>query len=86
MEPVIEPCSLAVFGPAGSQKALHGVYLLGVEGDRPMVRKVVKKDADSPGEKDRSSPASLSARVNARRKSFMTPTPLHMPDSRVSPI
>jgi hypothetical protein len=79
--------SLGIFGPGMDVAALNDVYALGLTGREPLVRKVIKNDAESnssnPGEP---SPAVPSSRAKNSRKSFMTPTPLHIPGSRVSPI
>ncbi len=68
----VEPAkSLGIFGLETDTKAMDDVYALGLAGQEPLICKIVKKDAQ---------PSS------SRRKSFMTPTPLHIPESRVSPI
>jgi len=65
-----------VLGPADSRPALENVYLLGERGKTAAFCRLVKKDASSG-----------TPRLTVRpRKSFMTPTPLHIPESRVSPI
>ena len=84
----IEPgMSLGIFGPGMDVAALNDVYALGLAGQEPLVRKVIKNDAESnssnPGKPSQAVPSS---RAKNRRKSFMTPTPLHIPESRVSPI
>jgi len=76
---------LGIFGPVGDFEALNDIYNLGWVGSKPRVGKVVKDDSRAGtvrGEKT----STPSSRVNSRRKSFMTPTPLHIPESRVSPI
>lgn len=67
--------------------ALHQVYLVQIRDERPRVHKLLKSDPEhnrkSSGLQD---PSATPARLRQRRKSFMTPTPLHLPESRVSPI
>jgi len=67
--------------------ARNDMYAVGLEGREPFVCKVIKTDAPSvalsPGETSQPVPSS---RTRGRRKSFMTPTPLHIPESQVSPI
>ena len=84
----VEPgMPLGIFGPGKDVAALNDVYALGLAGQEPLVRKVIKNDAESdssnPGKPSQAFPTS---RAKNHRKSFMTPTPLHIPDSRVSPI
>ena len=68
---------LGIFGFKKDVTALNDVYALGISGEEPCVCRVVKSDAkaDSPD-----------SNVKYRRNSFMTPTPLHIPESKVSPI
>lgn len=70
--PALGRGSLAVFSTAGGE-ALHGVYSLALRGGEPCMRRRLSRPAET----------GAAARP---RKSFMTPTPLHIPDSRVSPI
>ncbi len=79
--------SLGIFSPGRDGPALNDIYALGLTGREPLVCKVVKNDARS-GSSNRGEPSQTisSSRVRNRRKSFMTPTPLHIPESRVSPI
>lgn len=78
---------LGIFGPGKDGAALNDIYALGLTGRVPLVCKVIKSDARS-GSSSRGEPSQVisSSRVKHRRKSFMTPTPLHIPESRVSPI
>jgi hypothetical protein len=50
--------------------AKENIYCVGRKGQVPVIRKLVKNDGP----------------VSPRRKSFMTPTPLHIPESKISPI
>ncbi len=79
--------SLGIFGLGKDVTALNDIYALGLMGREPLICKVIKIDARS-GSSNRGEPfqAIASSRVKNRRKSFMTPTPLHIPESRVSPI
>ena len=81
MIPVLKPGMVAVFSQNGGTQALMNIFSIGRKGDGPLVRKVVKNEIPATG-KDGVSPAG----GRPRRKSFMTPTPLHIPGSRVSPI
>ncbi|MDH5762511.1 MAG: hypothetical protein OEZ51_05980 [Nitrospinota bacterium] len=67
--------AFGVFGPGKQITPLNGIYALGLERRAPLFCKVIKDDS-----------LSNNSRPNRRRKSFMTPTPLHIPESRVSPI
>ena len=82
-----EANSLGIFSYEQNVIALNDMYALGLSGREPVVCKVIKMDARtdplSPGETSQSIPSSG---TRGRRKSFMTPTPLHIPDSQVSPI
>ncbi len=84
----VEPGNfLGIFELGKESAALNDTYALGLAGRVPFVCKVIKNDARSgafrPG--GPSEPIA-SSRVKNRRKSFMTPTPLHIPESQVSPI
>lgn len=79
--------SLGIFGPGKDNAALNDIYVLGLAGREPLVCKVIKNDGRT-GSSDQKEPSQVisSPRVKNRRKSFMTPTPLHIPESQVSPI
>ena len=81
MIPVLKSGMVAVFSQKESTSALMNIYSIGRKGDVPLVRKVVKNEIPT-NEKEGVSPAG----GRPRRKSFMTPTPLHIPDSKISPI
>lgn len=81
MAPVLKPGMVAVFSQRESTPALMNIYSIGRKGDVPLVRKVVKNEIPAK-EKNDDTPESL----RPKRKSFMTPTPLHIPGSQVSPI
>jgi len=81
MTPVLEEDMVAVFSQTENMPALMNIYSIGRKCEVPLVRKVVKNEIPIAGEED-VSPAGR----RPRRKSFMTPTPLHIPDSLVSPI
>ena len=81
MIPVLKTGMVAVFSQHDSTPALMNIFSIGCKGASPLVRKVVKNEI----------PANATDRVTGEgrgrlRKSFMTPTPLHIPGSRVSPI
>ena len=78
---------LGIFGPGVDGVALNDIYALGLAGREPVVCKVIKNDGRSgSSHQEEPSQTTSSSRVKNRRKSFMTPTPLHIPESRVSPI
>ena len=84
----VEPGSfLGIFGTSREGAGLNDIYALGLVGREPFVCKVIKNDAHS-GSSCMGEPSQpiASSRVKNRRKSFMTPTPLHIPESQVSPI
>ena len=81
MTSVLKAGMVAVFSQNDRTRALMNIYSIGRKDDVPLVRKVVKNEIPVTEKVD----ISPSER-NPRRKSFMTPTPLHIPDSRVSPI
>ena len=77
MSPVLRTGMVAVFSQSDRSPALENIYSIGLKDNDPVVRKVVKNEIPGTGKNDDSRP---------NRKSFMTPTPLHIPGSRVSPI
>ncbi len=81
MTPVLKTGMTAVFSHSGNASALMSIYSIGLKGEAPLVRKVVKNEITA-NEKNNVSLKGL----RPKRKSFMTPTPLHIPGSRVSPI
>lgn len=81
MAPDMKPGVIAVFSLNDSASPVGNIYVIGRKGDVPLVRKVVKNEI-SLNERD---PFNGEERGRLR-KSFMTPTPLHIPGSRVSPI
>ena len=81
MIPVLKPGMVAVFSQNDRTSALMNIYSIGRKNEGPLVRKVVKNEITA-NEKSGAPSASL----RPKRKSFMTPTPLHIPGSRVSPI
>ena len=79
--------TLGLFGHGAGTEALDDIFALGLAGQEPLICKVIKNDARSGSSGQEGAPQSISpSRAQNRRKSFMTPTPLHIPDSRVSPI
>ncbi len=81
MSPLLKPGMVAIFSQSDSAPAFKNIYSIGRKGDVPLVRKVVKNEIPA-SEKNAVSPESL----RPKRKSFMAPTPLHIPGSLVSPI
>jgi hypothetical protein len=69
--------ALGIFRPERDVAALNDIYALGIAGQVPCVCKVIKSDAET---------GASGSSAKSRRKSFMTPTPLHIPESKVSPI
>ncbi len=81
MDPVLKTGMVVVFSQKARTPAHMNIYSIGRRGNGPLVRKMVKNEI--PGtEKTEVSGENL----RPKRKSFMTPTPLHIPGSRVSPI
>ena len=77
------PGSLLIFGfleDGTPDKA--SLFLIGRRSADPVLRHIVRRESD---EGEAAGRLPLAARAT-RRKSFMTPTPLHIPGSRVSPI
>jgi hypothetical protein len=70
--PLLPSGSLAVFSKTEGT-ALQNIYAVGVQAKGPFVGKLMQKESREAG-------------ANSRRKVFMVPTPMHLPDSKVSPI
>jgi hypothetical protein len=81
MAPVLNPGTLAVFSTEG-EEAMDGIYAIGPKAGAPIIRKVIRTDGHEEGAEGQP----LKRTPVRVRKSFMTPTPLHIPGSRVSPI
>ena len=69
---LLQQGSLAVFSKTQGT-ALEDIYVVGVQDEWPFLGKWMQKD-------------SLEGAANKRRKVFMVPTPMHVPESRISPI
>ena len=81
MAPTLRQGMVAVFFQKGShESAKEDIFFIGRKGELPLVRKVVKNEI--PAEAKTGSKSDR----GRLRKSFMTPTPLHIPESRISPI
>lgn len=79
--------SLGLFDPGNNMTAVQDIYAVGLAGKQPFICKVIKNDAAANSSNPGDLPTSRSASSSKpRRKSFMTPTPLHIPESQVSPI
>ena len=79
--------SLGLFGTEQDISAMKDIYVLGLIRQEPLICKVIKNDAQPGSFNQGESPqAKSTSRSKNRRKSFMIPTPLHIPESQVSPI
>ncbi len=86
MEPLLKPGNIAIFSKSEINiNAFEKVYLFGIRGQIPLVRKIIKDDEKNFG-KENADISNKNYNVKPNRKSFMTPTPLHIPKSYVSPI
>jgi hypothetical protein len=81
MTPVLKTSMTAVFSQNVRAPALKSIYSIGLKGEDPVVRKVVKNEIPATEKNDVPQKT-----LRSKRKSFMTPTPLHIPGSLVSPI
>ncbi len=86
MTPHLEPGKVALFGEANNTPALHNIFSIGVKNGNPLIRKILKNESGVGGQNLDSHKTGNNPPTSRRTKSFMTPTPLHMPDSTVSPI
>lgn len=85
--PVLQKGQVGVFCQWGEDwPAVENIYMVQVKGERPVVRKVVRDDSSRNMVGGMQEEGATPKRLRERRKSFMTPTPLHLPESRVSPI
>ena len=84
MDPVLPAGMIALFQPQVDHVvAKENIFLFGIRGQTALIRKVIKNENPSGGGKSGSTEERTS---RPPRKSFMTPTPLHIPGSKVSPI
>ncbi|GEM_PF-2448580 len=77
---------ILIFSKIESDKALQNIYLFLTEESEPLIGEIIntqEKTTNISPKKDQSS--SNKYRL-ARRKNFMTPTPLHIPTSQISPV
>lgn len=87
MAPVLPKGAIGIFSSAGGEQARENIFLIGIQNKPPVIRKLVKNDDTANdkgagvGREGNSAPG-----VRKKRKSFMATTPLHIPDSQVSPI
>lgn len=81
MAPLLCPGMVAVFSQTGKHELAQGaIFSIGLKSEPPVVRKVVKNDMHPDAKNGGNSGQ------GRMRKSFMTPTPLHIPKSKISPI
>jgi len=74
MAPELKPGWIVIFRSSGSQEPMvQGIYAVWFKEGNPVIRKLIRNEKPSSG-------------GAGRRKTFMTPTPLHIPGARVSPI
>ena len=84
LAPVLKPGKIAVF-TWRDRSALQQIFCLGRKGCRALLCRFVKHE--NPAAKAAApAPEGDPLQRPGRTKSFMTPTPLHIPGSRVSPI
>lgn len=87
MAPVLPSGVTGIFASAGEGPARENIYLIGIREKPPVIRKVVKNDISASDEiNKKGKEEGLSTGIRGKRKSFMATTPLHIPDSQVSPI
>ncbi len=78
MSPVLQPGMVGVFSVREKhESALMAIFSIGIQEEPPRIRKVLKNETGQ---------ETGGSKKTVARKSFMTPTPLHIPGSRVSPI
>jgi hypothetical protein len=70
--PILPLGCLAVFSKSEGT-ALKDIYAVEVQGELPFIGKWMQKESSEGG-------------AGSERKVFMVPTPMHVPDSRISPI
>ena len=76
MLPILIPGRIALFATKTIDRpALSNIWMVGIRDQKPLIRTILKQS-----EADKTQP------TKRYRKSFMTPTPLHIPQSTVSPI
>ena len=87
LAPVLNRGQVGVFSKtADILPAIENIFMVQVKGERPIVRKVVRDDSFRKEDDALRDAGGTPKHLRERRKSFMTPTPLHLPESRVSPI
>ncbi len=67
-------------------RAWGNIYCLGIRGEGGCLARGIQKDVPSSASASETAVISKSSPPAGRRKSFMTPTPLHVPGSRTAPI
>jgi hypothetical protein len=75
-----------IFSKKESDNALQNIYLFITDEDKTIIGEIIHKPDtrnDISSELNKSGPTEYR---KARRKSFMTPTPLHIPTSQISPV
>jgi hypothetical protein len=75
-----------IFSKKESENALKNIYLFITDDNKTIIGEIIHKPDvkdDIPSELNKSGPTEYR---KARRKSFMTPTPLHIPTSQISPV
>ncbi len=70
MSKYLDKNTIAIFSKSNSP-ARENIYMVGLKRKPPFVGKLLKNESETEGQ---------------GRKTFMTPTPLHIPESKTSPI
>ncbi len=84
--PILRLQDTGVFCPMNSLEAIEKVYTIGFRDDSIKILKILNIQANKNQIAKKSNSKGAGGRLYSTRKSFLTPTPLHIPGSRVKPL
>ncbi len=75
-----------VFSKKESELALQNIYLFITKNRKPIIGEIIHRPDSKKNSSNELHKLNSTEYRKARRKSFMTPTPLHIPTSQISPV
>jgi hypothetical protein len=85
-QPEFHSGDILIFSKKESDKALQNIYLFITDDSEPLIGEIINTQEKVTNLSTKQGQSSSNKYRIARRKSFMTPTPLHIPTSQISPV
>jgi len=85
-QPDFYPGDTIIFTKKEAETSLKNIYLFITDDNKPIIGEVIHKPDAKNNISSKLNKSESTEYRKARRKSFMTPTPLHIPTSQISPV